>query len=46
MDGEYLMEAMTKRMMVFLKEGKRRNEAQQAVERVVEQVGYFNAAKL
>ena len=46
MDGEYLMEAMTKRMMEFLREGKRRNEAQQAVERVVERVGYFNGAEV
>ena len=46
MDGEYLMEAMTKRMMEFLREGKRRNEAQQAVERVVERVSYFNGAEV
>ena len=42
MDGEYLMDEMTKRMMEFLREGKRRNEAQQAFERVVERVSYFN----
>ena len=46
MDGEYLMEAMAKRMMEFLREGKRRNEeAQQAVQRVVERVSYFNGAE-
>ena len=28
------------------REGKRRNEAQQAVERVVERVGYFNGAEV
>ena len=44
MDSECLMEAMTKRMMEFLREGKRRNEAQQVVERVVERMSYFNGA--
>ena len=46
MDSECLMEAMTKRMMEFLREGKRRNEAQQVVERVVEQVSYFNGTEV
>ena len=43
MDDEYLM---SKIMMKFLKEGKRRNEAQQVVERVVEQVRYFNGVEV
>ena len=46
MDSGYLMEAMSKRMMEFLREGKRRNEAQQAVDRVVEQVSYFNGTEV
>ena len=46
MDSGYLMEAMSKRMTEFLREGKRRNEAQQAVERVVEQVSYFNGTEV
>ena len=46
MDSECLMEAMTKRMMEFLREGKRRNEAQQVVERVVERMSYFNGAEV
>ena len=46
MDGEYLMEAISKRMMDLLREEKRRNEAQLAVERVVEQVSYFNSAEV
>ena len=33
-------------MMEFLREGKRRSAAQQAVERVVERVGYFNGAEV
>ena len=33
-------------MMEFLREGKRRNEAQQAVDRVVEQVSYFNGTEV
>ena len=46
MDGEYLMEAMAKRMMDFLREGKRRNEAQQAIDRVVERASYFNGGEV
>ena len=46
MDSECLMKAMTKRMMEFLREGKRRNEAQQVVERVVERMSYFNGAEV
>ena len=46
MDDEHLMEAMSKMMMEFLREEKRRKESQQAVERVVERVGYFNGSKV
>ena len=46
MDDEYLMEAISKRMMEFLREEKRRNEAQQAVDRVVERASYFNGAEV
>ena len=46
MDGEYLMEAMSRRMMEFLREEKRRNEAQQAVDKVVERMSYFNGAEV
>ena len=42
MDDEHLMEAMSKMMMEFSRNGKRRDAAQQAVESVVKQVGYFN----
>ena len=45
MDGEYLKEAMSNMMMEFLREGNRRSAAQQAVDRVVERVGYFNGAE-
>ena len=41
MEEEYLMEAMSKTMMDFSREGKQRDKAQQAVESVVDQVGYF-----
>ena len=42
MDEEYLMEAMSKMIMEYSREGKRRDAAQQVVESVVERVGYFD----
>ena len=45
MDEEYVMEAMSKMMMEFSRKGKRQDAAQQAVESVVERVGYFNGAE-
>ena len=46
MDEEYLVEAMSKMMMEFSRKGKRRDAAQQAVESVVKQVGYFNGVEV
>ena len=46
MDDKLLKEAMSKMIMEFLREGKRRSAAQQAVERVVERVSYFNGAEV
>ena len=46
MDEEYVMEAMSKMMMEFSRKGKRRDAAQQAVESMVEQVGYFNGIEV
>ena len=42
MDEEYLMKAMSKMMMEFSGESKRRDATQQAVKSVVERVGYFD----
>ena len=46
MDEEYLMKAISKMMMEFSREGKRRDAAQQAVGSVVERVGYFDGSKV
>ena len=46
MDEEYLMKAMSKMMMEFSREGKRRDAAQQAVGSVVERIGYFDGGKV
>ena len=46
MDEEYVMEAMSKMMMEFSRKGKRRDAAHQAVESMVEQVGYFNGIEV
>ena len=45
MGEEHLKEAMSKMMMEFSREGKRRSGIQQAVDRVFERVGYFNGAE-
>ena len=46
MDEEYLMEAMSKMIMEFSREGKRRDAAQQAIESMVERVGCFDGGKV
>ena len=46
MDEEYLVEAISKMMMEFSRKGKRRDAAQQALEIVVKQIGYFNGVEM
>ena len=46
MDEKYLMDAMSKMTMEFSREGKRQDVAQQAVDSVVQRVGFFNGGKV